>query len=143
MVIVCRKSLDYNWSILKVTGTIWQIKNMFFSEFDNKHIHIGNNEINCGSHFFSTEIRQCIYFRYKHLSNCVTNTSIGPNSKDSLKQVVCNDHWRGKVTCIHHVSNDLLSKFKRFINVRKFPFTQQPFLNLLTITEPASTYKII
>ena len=65
---------------------------MFFSEFDNKHIHIGNNEINCGSHFFSTEIRQCIYFRYKHLSNCITNTSIGPNSKDSLKQVVRNDH---------------------------------------------------
>lgn len=25
---------------------------MFFSEFDNKHIHIGNNEINCGSQFF-------------------------------------------------------------------------------------------
>jgi hypothetical protein len=47
-----------------------------------------NIEMNCGSHFFSTEIRQCFYFRYKHLSNCITNTSIGPNSKDSLKQVV-------------------------------------------------------
>ena len=125
-----RKSLDYNWSILKVT--IWQIKSMFFSEFDNKHIHIGNNEINCRSHFFSTEIRQCIYFQHKHLSNCITNTSIGPYSKDSLTQVVCNDH----------VSNDILSKFKRDINVRKFSFTQQLFLNLLTITEPVSTYKI-
>jgi hypothetical protein len=138
MVVVCRKSLYYNWSILKVT--IWQIKSMFFSEFDNKHIHIRNNQINYRSHFFSTEIRQCIYFPYKHLSNCVTNTSIGPNSKDSLKQVVHNDHWRENVTCVHHVSNDLLSKFKR--DVRKFPFTQ-PFLNLLTITEPVSTYKIV
>ena len=143
MVVACRKSLDYNWSTCILKVTIWQIKSMFFSEFDNKHIHIGNNEINCGSHFFLTEIWQCIYFRYKHLSNCVTSTSIGPNSKDSLKQVVCNDHWRENVTCVHHVSNDLLSKFKRYINVRKFPFTQQPFLNLLTITEPASTYKII
>ena len=119
MVVVCRKRLDYNLSILK--ATIWQIKSMFFSEFDNKHIHIGNIEMNCGSHFFSTEIRQCIYFRYKHLSNCVTNTSIEPNSKDSLKQVVRNDHWRENVTCVHHVSNDILSKFKRDINVRKFP----------------------
>jgi hypothetical protein len=33
--------------------------------------------------------------------------------------------------------NDILSKFKRDINVRKFYFTPQLFLNLLTITEPS------
>ena len=102
---------------------------MFFSEFDNKHIHIGNNEINCGSHFF---IQQCTYFWYKHLSNCVTNTSIGPNSKDSLKQVIRCDHWRKNVrsSCFKRPSFKVQTRYQ----------CQKISLHTTNISEPVNDY---